>query len=803
MSEPQPSALTMKPSEGVHHGMCLPLHSGAVDANAFAESSSLSSASPDSMRSLSSLSGARTDSPLDVEMPEGTMGRKVTTGEDDSGIQSPDCRAENDNDNSVSVYLDANEEGWCEIHDDQDNVTLVLTLKQDQRDDRSDGHSNVDHGRRSSDDSSATEAVLCCSGYEEEDDEEEDSFLSLSSADVVMRCQNEEGQIQISSMGPNVDPVSELHKEALQESVEQDQMQSSSRRPSVDPLSEFHQAGLQELMESHTGEGQMQNSSRRPDVGLVSELHQKTLHESMEVDTVESEVHNSTRRPDMGHESELGQEDLQESMEIHTLPVVSEDNFVASAPTQEPKKTVSSISRHKNDKTKLTLQNTKDRPGQSHARPTTKPSMTKSVKTEIKRFPRPDLKNVKPKINSRAASAPRPANPSHSAAGTEKKPSPPRGRTANSKDQDTDGVIKKRRSSSNQARVTMPAPITDPKPKAIHLQTERAPPCLSDANVSPEIVVNGDQDKGAEVMDIVIEEREWDKEKVPLETQSAEETPEDLDQTGSELKTPKAAEGNLPTGVRAPGPAGDPKTCSPASSCRAPQKPVSSKLPIKSRGLTASLSSSSLGSAASESNTPGGRGVAQVVKSEEKAVRSSSTSQGKPANNRPAVGLRNRANSTPAKPTTAGENTLTHRYHKDPHMVYLEQELESLKVVLDIKTSQLHQQDKKLMQMDKLMESNVKLEECLKKLQQENEDYKARMDKHAALSRQLSTEQAMLQQTLQMESKVNKRLSMENEELLWKLHNGDLSSPRRLSPTSPFHSPRNSASFPSAPISPR
>ncbi len=33
------------------------------------------------------------------------------------------------------------------------------------------------------------------------------------------------------------------------------------------------------------------------------------------------------------------------------------------------------------------------------------------------------------------------------------------------------------------------------------------------------------------------------------------------------------------------------------------------------------------------------------------------------------------------------------------------------------------------------MERNVKLDECLKKLQQENEDLKARMDKHAALSR--------------------------------------------------------------------
>ncbi|XP_064201127.1 microtubule-associated tumor suppressor 1 homolog A isoform X1 [Anguilla rostrata] len=149
---------------------------------------------------------------------------------------------------------------------------------------------------------------------------------------------------------------------------------------------------------------------------------------------------------------------------------------------------------------------------------------------------------------------------------------------------------------------------------------------------------------------------------------------------------------------------------------------------------------------------------------------------------------------------------LAEKCQKDSHTLYLEQELESLKVVLDIKNKQLHQQDKKLMQMDKLMEKSVKLDECLKKVQQENEDLKARMDRHAALSRQLSTEQAVLQESLQKESKVNKRLSMENEELLWKLHNGDLSSPRKLSPTSPsktFQSPRNSGVFSSAPVSPR
>ncbi|KAM9194713.1 microtubule-associated tumor suppressor 1 isoform 3-T3 [Dugong dugon] len=142
---------------------------------------------------------------------------------------------------------------------------------------------------------------------------------------------------------------------------------------------------------------------------------------------------------------------------------------------------------------------------------------------------------------------------------------------------------------------------------------------------------------------------------------------------------------------------------------------------------------------------------------------------------------------------------------KNPQIMYLEQELESLKAVLEIKNEKLHQQDIKLMKMEKLVDNNAALVDRLKRFQQENEELKARMDKHMAISRQLSTEQAVLQESLEKESKVNKRLSMENEELLWKLHNGDLCSPKR-SPTSsaiPFQSPRNSGSFPSPSVSPR
>ncbi|XP_072352976.1 microtubule-associated tumor suppressor 1 homolog isoform X2 [Scyliorhinus torazame] len=120
----------------------------------------------------------------------------------------------------------------------------------------------------------------------------------------------------------------------------------------------------------------------------------------------------------------------------------------------------------------------------------------------------------------------------------------------------------------------------------------------------------------------------------------------------------------------------------------------------------------------------------------------------------------------------------------DPLSLYLKQELESLKAVLEIKNEKIHNQERKLMQMEKLTEKRTVLDEKLKIVVQENEDLKARMDKHKAVSRQLSTEQVVLQESLQKESKANKRLSMENEELLWKLHNGDVLGLKKLSPTS-------------------
>lgn len=63
--------------------------------------------------------------------------------------------------------------------------------------------------------------------------------------------------------------------------------------------------------------------------------------------------------------------------------------------------------------------------------------------------------------------------------------------------------------------------------------------------------------------------------------------------------------------------------------------------------------------------------------------------------------------------------------------------------------------------------------------------------------RQLSEENANLQEYVEKETQEKKRLSRTNEELLWKLQTGDPTSPIKLSPTSPVY--RGSSSGPSSP----
>uniref|UniRef100_A0AAQ6IEX6 Microtubule associated scaffold protein 2 n=1 Tax=Anabas testudineus TaxID=64144 RepID=A0AAQ6IEX6_ANATE len=114
---------------------------------------------------------------------------------------------------------------------------------------------------------------------------------------------------------------------------------------------------------------------------------------------------------------------------------------------------------------------------------------------------------------------------------------------------------------------------------------------------------------------------------------------------------------------------------------------------------------------------------------------------------------------------------------------HIEQDLKSLKEVVEMKNQQIHQQEKKISDLEKVAQKNVFLEEKVQVLQQQNEDLKARIERNLALSRQLSENNANLQESVEKESSEKKRLSQNNEELLWRLQTSPLMSPA----SSPLH----------------
>ncbi|XP_067306268.1 microtubule-associated tumor suppressor candidate 2 [Pseudorasbora parva] len=127
---------------------------------------------------------------------------------------------------------------------------------------------------------------------------------------------------------------------------------------------------------------------------------------------------------------------------------------------------------------------------------------------------------------------------------------------------------------------------------------------------------------------------------------------------------------------------------------------------------------------------------------------------------------------------------------------HIEEDLKSLKEVLEMKNQQIHQQELKISELEKMAQKNVLLEERIQVLQQQNEDLKDRIDRNLAMSRQLSEENANLQVYVEKESNEKKRLSRTNEELMWRLQTGELSP--RMSPTqSPLHRPASSPGSPS------
>uniref|UniRef100_I3JE43 Microtubule associated scaffold protein 2 n=1 Tax=Oreochromis niloticus TaxID=8128 RepID=I3JE43_ORENI len=131
---------------------------------------------------------------------------------------------------------------------------------------------------------------------------------------------------------------------------------------------------------------------------------------------------------------------------------------------------------------------------------------------------------------------------------------------------------------------------------------------------------------------------------------------------------------------------------------------------------------------------------------------------------------------------------------------HIEEDLKSLKEVLEMKNQQIHQQELKISELEKIAAKNVFLEEKLQVLQQQNEDLKEQIDKNLAVSRQLSEENANLQVNVEKESNEKKRLSRTNEELLWRLQTGEL-SPRMSPSSSPIHRPPSGQGSPARPHS--
>ncbi|XP_070762064.1 microtubule-associated tumor suppressor candidate 2 [Enoplosus armatus] len=131
---------------------------------------------------------------------------------------------------------------------------------------------------------------------------------------------------------------------------------------------------------------------------------------------------------------------------------------------------------------------------------------------------------------------------------------------------------------------------------------------------------------------------------------------------------------------------------------------------------------------------------------------------------------------------------------------HIDEDLKSLKEVLEMKNQQIHQQEQKISELEKIAEKNVYLEERVQVLQQQNEDLKERIDKNLAVSRQLSEENANLQVNVEKESNEKKRLSRTNEELLWRLQTGEL-SPHMSPSSSPIHRPLSGPGSPARPHS--
>uniref|UniRef100_A0A3Q0T7K9 Coiled-coil domain containing 69 n=1 Tax=Amphilophus citrinellus TaxID=61819 RepID=A0A3Q0T7K9_AMPCI len=104
---------------------------------------------------------------------------------------------------------------------------------------------------------------------------------------------------------------------------------------------------------------------------------------------------------------------------------------------------------------------------------------------------------------------------------------------------------------------------------------------------------------------------------------------------------------------------------------------------------------------------------------------------------------------------------------------FWESEQESLVFVIEMKSERVQDQNRKLQQMDTLVEKNLALEDQVVHILQQNEDLRVRIDNCQTLIQQLSKEQQELKVALERQVAMNQKLSQEKEQLMFKLRHRD------------------------------
>uniref|UniRef100_A0A8C6YJA1 Uncharacterized protein n=1 Tax=Naja naja TaxID=35670 RepID=A0A8C6YJA1_NAJNA len=104
---------------------------------------------------------------------------------------------------------------------------------------------------------------------------------------------------------------------------------------------------------------------------------------------------------------------------------------------------------------------------------------------------------------------------------------------------------------------------------------------------------------------------------------------------------------------------------------------------------------------------------------------------------------------------------------------HLEEDMKSLKQILEMKNVLIHQQEKRIMELEKLAEKNLILEEKIQVLQQQNEDLKVRIDHNTVMTR-----------SVEIFSIEKKEAEQNKRRVDVELQTSEPMSPVKLSPTS-------------------